>query len=225
MSSDFLSKGKLQGMRERYEWGLLDSKDLADCPITQFQKWFAEIQATGQVAEPNAMTLATADDDGVPSARTVLLKGGLEHSAFWFFTNHTSRKGQDLAVNPHAALVFLWKECERQVCVRGLVTRLSREDSENYFQSRPYESQIGAWASRQSSIVENRAQLEAREAQLHERFPKDTAPIPCPDFWGGYSLTPLAVEFWQGRPGRLHDRFSYERETPRDSWACNRLAP
>ena len=214
---------KIQDMRQRYERAGIDITDLAECPIAQFQAWFSQIIDAGNVPEPNAMILATADADGVPSARTVLLKGGLDQDAFWFFTNHTSNKGQDLAVNPHAGLVFLWKEWERQVSVRGIVARLPESENQAYFQSRPYESQIGAWTSRQSAEIPDRAHLEDRDARLRKRFPEGS--IPCPDFWGGYAVQPLSIEFWQGRPGRLHDRFRFQRENLSDSWACARLSP
>ena len=217
------SKETVQEMRIRYERAFLDEAALAECPFIQFQNWFKEINTHGGVIEPNAMTLATANADGVPSARTVLWKGGLEHEAFWFFTNYTSRKGRDLDGNPHAALVFLWKEWERQVCVRGIVEKLPHSDTLAYFQSRPYESQIGAWTSRQSSEISDRVHLESREALLRERFPEGE--VPCPDFWGGYALLPLALEFWQGRPGRLHDRFCYRREALDAPWTRSRLAP
>ena len=214
---------KLSEMRRRYEHAELDEALLDACPIQQFRSWFREITECGSVSEPNAMTLATATADGVPSARTVLLKGGLDRGAFWFFTNHTSKKGQDLAVNPHASLVFLWKEWERQVCVRGVVAKLSQEDTAAYFFARPYESQIGAWTSKQSMPIPDRAWLEERDRALRERFPEGK--VPCPDFWGGYALCPLLIEFWQGRPGRLHDRFRYERRSKEAPWNRSRVCP
>jgi len=217
------SSSKIQEMRQRYERAGMHKADLADCPVAQFTAWFHEITEAGETLEPNAMTLATADDDGVPSARTVLLKGGLDHGAFWFFTNHTSKKGQDLAVNSRAGLVFLWKEWERQVCVRGVVERLQKAETQAYFESRPYESQIGAWTSRQSTEIPDRAHLEDRDLRLRRRFAEGN--VPCPDFWGGYAVKPLSIEFWQGRPGRLHDRFRYHREGLDAPWACARLAP
>lgn len=217
------ASSKIQEMRQRYERAGLRKADLAECPIAQFQAWFSEITEAEGTLEPNAMTLATADKDGMPSARTVLLKGGLDRGAFWFFSNHTSKKGQELAVNPRAGLVFLWKEWERQVCVRGNVTKLPESETQAYFQSRPYESQIGAWTSRQSAEIPDRAHLDERDARLRERFPEGN--VPCPQFWGGYAVQPLSIEFWQGRPGRLHDRFRYYREGLTAPWTCVRLSP
>lgn len=223
MNRDPAELEKLRGMRERYTRSALDESHLADCPLAQFKVWFQEICDSGIVPEPNAMTLATADAGGVPSARTVLLKGGLDRGAFWFFTNYTSQKGKDLEANPMASLVFLWKEWERQVCIRGPVQRLSASDNEDYFKSRPYESQIGAWTSRQSASIPDRQWLEERDQKLRARYPEGE--VPCPDFWGGYELQPLRVEFWQGRPGRLHDRFAFTRPDLESSWESSRLCP
>jgi pyridoxamine 5'-phosphate oxidase len=167
------------------------------------------------------MVLATADASGSPSARAMLLKE-VHDGAFVFYTNYGSRKGTALDANPRAAMVFLWEQLERQVRIEGRVQRNSREDSEKYFHARPRESQIGAWASQQSQIVPSRAELEKRESEIEAKYAGK--PVPLPDFWGGYRLIPSLIEFWQGRPGRLHDRIVYERE-PDGSWQIRRLQP
>jgi pyridoxamine 5'-phosphate oxidase len=197
----------------------LESDILRD-PFAQFARWFADAQAEG-VREPNAMVLATADASGSPSARAMLLKE-VHDGAFVFYTNYGSRKGTALDANPRAAMVFLWEQLERQVRIEGRVQRNSREDSEKYFHARPRESQIGAWASQQSQIVPSRAELEKRESEIEAKYAGK--PVPLPDFWGGYRLIPSLIEFWQGRPGRLHDRIVYERE-PDGSWQIRRLQP
>jgi pyridoxamine 5'-phosphate oxidase len=175
-------------------------------------------------AEPmdvNAVTLATADKLGRPSARIVLLKG-VDQRGFIFFTNYGSRKGRDLEENPNAALVFYWPEQERQVCISGPVEKLSHEESDIYFQSRPKGSRLGAWASKQSEPVKDRAALEERWKEFQKRYPGDE--IPMPPFWGGFVITPVRAEFWQGRPSRLHDRFSYEKQDD-GTWRIDRLSP
>lgn len=194
--------------------------DILRDPFAQFARWFADAQAEG-VREPNAMVLATADASGSPSARAMLLKE-VHDGAFVFYTNYGSRKGTALDANPRAAMVFLWEQLERQVRIEGRVQRNSREDSEKYFHARPRESQIGAWASQQSQIVPSRAELEKRESEIEAKYAGK--PVPLPDFWGGYRLIPSLIEFWQGRPGRLHDRIVYERE-PDGSWQIRRLQP
>ena len=214
------SEDALPHMRERYEHGVLNEDSLVSDPMAQFETWFKEARHSGMVTEVNAMTLATVSADGMPSARTVLLKG--LGPGFRFYTNFESRKGRELEGNGKAALVFLWKEIERQVCVRGTVAKLPREVSESYFKGRPYESQIGAWTSKQSQVIPDRAWLEERDARLRDRFPEGG--VPLPEFWGGFELTPEAFEFWQGRPGRLHDRFLYQRAEP-GGWTCDRLCP
>lgn len=200
-------------------FGELHRADLDPDPMVQFGRWFDEVLRAG-LNEPYAMTLATADGGGVPSARTVLLKGHDERG-FSFFTNHESRKGSELAANPNAALVFYWNPLDRQVSVRGAVTRLSREESEAYWVTRPRGSRLGAWASRQSRILDGREALDDRISALEERFGDD---IPLPDFWGGYLVTPVTIEFWQGRTDRLHDRFRYSRVTG-VGWHLDRLYP
>lgn len=213
----------LPELRLHYEKGSLRRADLADCPFVQFRHWLDDAVKAG-IPDPNAMTVATVDADGIPSARTLLLKG-LEDGEFCFYTNTESRKGRDLAARPVAALVFLWRERERQVCVRGPVRRLEASVVETYFRERPYDSQIGAWASMQSEVIPDRRWLEARLAEFRARFPEDR-PVPVPPSWGGYGLQPLVVEFWQGRPGRLHDRFVYERsEITERTWEISRLSP
>ena len=212
----------LADIRREYTSGGLRRADLDTNPVAQFQKWFKQAEASlaGHQLDANAATLATADKNGIPSARTVLLKG-LNERGFIFFTNYDSRKGRELAENPNAALVFYWQELERQVCIAGSVTKTSREESENYFKSRPHGSRLAAWASNQSETVSDRAVLEARWQELEKKFATD---IPLPPNWGGFILKPERIEFWQGRPSRLHDRFSYTRQ-PDNSWKLERLAP
>lgn len=208
----------LSGFRRSYEAAGLAEADMAATPAEQFVLWFAEAVSAG-LPEPNAMVLATAAADGTPSARTVLLKGH-DAEGFRFFTNHTSRKGRDLAENPRASLVFPWHPLQRQVIVAGEVTLLPEAETAAYFRSRPYGSRLGAWASHQSSVLGSRAELDARYAELEARWPSE---VPVPDFWGGYLLRPLTVEFWQGRVSRLHDRLRYRR-TGRD-WTLERISP
>ena len=207
-------------LRINYDHATLSRGDLSAEPFQQFQKWFEETVQSGLVLEPNAMTLATATSDGVPSARVVLLKGVA--NGFRFFTNYESQKGQELLDNPHAALVFLWQPLHRQVRVTGWVEKLGKEDSAEYYHSRPRGSQIGAWTSPQSQVISDRSVLEQHKAEIEAKF-ADTDPIPLPPFWGGFVLKPRTVEFWQGRPSRLHDRFRYTRNG--DSWTIERLAP
>jgi pyridoxamine 5'-phosphate oxidase len=212
----------LADLRREYTSGGLRRADLDANPIKQFQKWFAqaEIALAKNQLDVNAGTLATADKNGIPSARVVLLKG-LDERGFTFFTNYDSRKGRELAENPNAALVFYWHELERQVCIAGSVKKTSREESKNYFKSRPRGSQLAAWASDQSKTISDRAALETNWQELEKKFATD---IPLPPNWGGFILKPERIEFWQGRPSRLHDRFSYTRR-PDNSWKLERLAP
>lgn len=198
----------LAALRQAYADRALDESATAPDPFEQFGAWFTDAVAAG-LPEPNAMVLATASAAAVPSARTVLLKG-YGRDGFRFFTNHTSRKGRELRENPPACLVFPWHAMHRQVIVSGRVSLLPAAESADYFRSRPRGSRLGAWASRQSSVLASRAELEARYAALAERWPAD-ADVPVPDFWGGYLLTPETVEFWQGRANRLHDRLRYAR--------------
>lgn len=198
----------------------LHEDDLLPDPIALAQRWFADAQAS-EVAQHDAMTLATATPDGRPSARAVLLKG-IDARGFAFFTNYESRKAGELDANPHAALVLLWIPLQRQVRVAGRVERLSDEESDAYFATRPRGSQLGAWASAQSRPLPDRAELEARWAALDERYGGGT--VPRPPHWGGYRVEPEEIEFWQGRANRLHDRFRFTR-APDGAWTHARLAP
>lgn len=210
-------------MRRSYARAGLTEHDAALDAVEQFSRWFDDAMAAGLV-EPNAMVLATATPDGVPSARTVLLKG-YSAEGFVFFTNTESQKGRELAANPRATLVFPWHALERQVRVSGPVEPVSRAEAAEYFGTRPHGSQLGAWASAQSSVIADRAELEARLAAAAQRFPEGTA-VPLPDFWGGYRVVPQELEFWAGRDDRLHDRLRYRRDPSRPhGWAMERLSP
>ena len=233
----------LADLRREYNLAGLRRRDLEPDPIVQFKKWFDQAsgaRASGRVrkffihlykslflirgveqVDVNAMTLATVDAKGRPSARVVLLKG-LDERGFLFYTNYHSRKGEELAQNPHAALVFYWPGQERQVCVAGSVTQLPPGESDAYFRSRPRGARIAAWASDQSHVVRDRAALQEKWEQLEKRYPGGE--VPRPPYWGGYVLTPDRIEFWQGRPNRFHDRFRYTRQEDR-SWLVERLAP
>jgi pyridoxamine 5'-phosphate oxidase len=229
-------------IRREYFHGSLRRGDLDTNPVAQFQKWFAQAAAESSggrwrkigialfklwhailghaPADPTAMVLATVGQAGRPSTRTVLLKG-VDERGFVFYTNHESRKGRELAENPHAALTFYWAEVERQVCVGGTVSRVPREETEAYFKSRPRGSQLAAWASNQFDAVADRVVLEKKWSEMSARFPGD---VPLPPNWGGLVLKPDWIEFWQGRPSRLHDRFRYTRQ-PDGSWKLERIAP
>ncbi|MTI20662.1 pyridoxamine 5'-phosphate oxidase [Fulvivirga sp. RKSG066] len=207
-------------IRSEYKKNQLNEEAVSDDPIQQFESWFKEAVAS-EVIEPNAMNLSTVSPQGMPSARIVLLKG-IEKDGFVFYTNYQSNKGKELEDNPLAALTFFWPELERQVRIQGQVEKVSKEVSESYFQSRPKSSQIGAWASPQSSVIGSREILEEREKQLSEKF-KDQEKLPKPEQWGGYILKPVNIEFWQGRASRLHDRILYTQNEK--GWVKNRLAP
>ncbi len=211
-------KEGLSSLRTEYGRSELSPKGVDPDPIRQFIAWFREAGEAG-VTEPNAMTLCTATASGRPSGRIVLLKD-VTQDGFTFFTNYESRKGRELAENSWASLVFWWREMERQVRIEGSVERVEHRASDAYFAVRPRGSQIGAWASPQSNVIESRTVLEERAREVEERFAGE---IPRPDFWGGYSLKPLHIEFWQGRRNRLHDRVRYSRAGSR--WKIERLAP
>jgi pyridoxamine 5'-phosphate oxidase len=212
----------LAGLRRSYLRSALSEEDVAADPVTQFTRWFAEVREAG-IVEPNALILATADRNARPSARTVLLKD-VDERGFTIYTNYASRKGRDIAQNPWASMVFPWHPVERQVVVTGRVERVSRSESAAYFASRPYGSRIGALASPQSSVLASRAVLEETYAALMQRYPEGDD-VPLPEEWGGFRVVPDAVEFWQGRPNRLHDRLRYRRDVPDGPWALERLAP
>ena len=229
----------LADIRREYSLGGLNRADLDANPVAQFNQWFAHASSgsrwrkigivlyklwhaiLGHVpVDVNAMVLATVDKAGRPSTRAVLLKG-VDERGFVFYTNYDSRKGLELAENPNAALTFYWPDLERQVCVAGTVSKISREESEAYFKSRPRGSRLATWASNQRDAVADRAALDAKWSAMASKFPND---VPLPPNWGGYVLKPGRIEFWQGRANRLHDRFCYTRQ-PDDSWKLERLAP
>ena len=211
---------QLAEMRRNYAARALDLADLDANPFAQFDHWMREAIET-QVIEPNAMTLATADAAGRPAVRTVLLKG-FDQRGFVFYSNYESAKARDLAANPKVALLFPWLALERQVSAMGVSQKITAVESLKYFLSRPRESQIGAWASRQSEVISTRALLESKFAEMKARFANGE--IPLPDQWGGYRVTPQSFEFWQGRPNRLHDRFKYTLQSD-GSWTIARLMP
>jgi pyridoxamine 5'-phosphate oxidase len=210
----------LAELRKNYSLGSLDVADAERNPFRQFDAWFAQA-VDAKLPEPNTMTLATVDSRGRPSARIVLIKG-VDERGFVFFTNYESRKGRELADNPHASLLFYWIELERQVRIEGTVVKASPAESDQYFESRPLGSRIGAWASEQSQAIESRAVLEAREKEISEKYGEHP---PRPPHWGGYRLIPDAIEFWQGRPSRLHDRLLYTRAVEGGDWQITRLSP
>lgn len=222
-----MSLSRIDQMRQNYTLGGLSEQDVDADPLVQFGRWFEEATQPGRASgvpswlEPNAMTLSTADPDGAVSSRIVLLKG-VERQAFVFYSSYESHKASQVAANPRVALCFYWPHLQRQVLVRGFADKIDRERSLEYFRSRPRDSQLGAHASTQSSVIEFRTVLEQRMEALRRRYPDDTE-IPLPDNWGGYAVTPARLEFWQGRTSRLHDRIVYQ--TRNDAWTIERLSP
>ncbi len=210
----------IAALREDYRAKTLEINDINSNPFLQFKNWLQEA-LNSSVKEANAMTIATVDAEGKPSARIVLLKG-FDENGFIFYTNYDSKKGQDLAANPHIAAVFLWKDLERQIRIEGKAKKITKAASLQYFQSRPKGSQIGAWASPQSQVIPDRSILENNVATLKEKY-KDVDNLPIPNHWGGYVIVPTLIEFWQGRSSRLHDRISYKLK--RENWIMERLAP
>ena len=206
-------------LRREYAQARLDEDNVDPDPIAEFHRWFSEA-GEAKVLEPNAMALATATSDGAPSVRMVLLKG-YDERGFVFFTDYRSRKGTELEQNPQAALVLYWPELERQVRISGPVSAVSREESEAYFRSRPRTSRLSTWVSHQSQVIPGRIHLDERELEIRARYPDD---VPLPPHWGGYRVKPQAIEFWQGRESRLHDRLRYTREQG-GGWRLERLAP
>lgn len=210
---------QIRKLREDYSMSTLDEKDVNKDPFQQFKNWLDE-SLKAMLPEPNAMTLSTVDSENKPHSRVVLLKG-IEKNGFIFYTNYKSDKGRDINSNPNVSLCFLWKELERQVRIEGVAKKISSDSSEEYFLSRPVKSQIGALASEQSSVIENRAVLEEKFEALTELY--STGHVPMPEHWGGYIIEPKSIEFWQGRRSRLHDRIKYENSA--GSWVIKRLAP
>lgn len=206
-------------MRREFESSGLNEEDLNNDPVIQFESWFQDARTAG-LLEPNAMSLATVDSNGQPTLRTVLLKYFDEHG-FVFFTNYESRKAQNIETTPKAAALFPWIALNRQVSIQGSVRRISKAESFKYFSSRPRESQIGAWVSDQSKAISSRGLLEQKLAEMKRKFGEGQ--IPLPSFWGGYQIVPERIEFWQGRPHRLHDRFTYTRTE--SGWDIQRLQP
>ncbi|UUU40698.1 pyridoxamine 5'-phosphate oxidase [Streptomyces sp. NBC_00162] len=207
-------------MRKQYRSEIVEEDSLAEDPMRQFDRWFQQAAAS-HIFEPNAMIVSTATADGRPSSRTVLLKQ-FDERGFVFFTNYESRKGRELAENPHIALLFPWHPISRQVVVTGTAARIGRDETAAYFRSRPHGSQLGAWASEQSSVIGSRAELDRRYAELAARYPEGEQ-VPVPPQWGGLRVTPDEVEFWQGHENRLHDRLRYVRDA--EKWRVERLCP
>jgi len=206
-------------LRHDFAKQTLDKKDVNTNPVLQFEKWFKEA-VEAKVNEPNAMTVATATADGKPSARILLLRN-FDENGFVFYTNYTSRKGEEILKNPYASLLFFWPELERQVRIEGKLTKQSAEESDKYFQTRPRASKLGAWTSEQSRAIANRQALDDEYEKISQKYPGEN--VPRPIYWGGYILEPTSIEFWQGRPSRLHDRLLYTKE--KGSWKIERLAP
>ena len=209
----------LADIRRNYSLSELTERSVSSNPFEQFSSWMDDV-ISSDILEPSAMILSTVDAENRPSSRVVLLKG-FDADGFAFFSNYESRKGTELAANPAATIHFFWPELERQINIRGVVMRVSQQESEAYFRSRPFESRIGAWASKQSSTIASREELEAKVAELQAKFADGD--VPLPPFWGGFRLKPDRFEFWQGRPSRLHDRICYHRHN--GGWKISRLSP
>lgn len=207
----------IKDLRTDYQKSELNVNDLTEEPITLFQQWLS--QAITYSNDANAFVLSTVNSNGVPSSRVLLLRDATE-KGFSFFTNYSSRKSQEIEVNPNVCMNFFWPEMERQVRINGSISRLSEQESDDYFNSRPYESRIGAWCSPQSQVIESREVLENKIQELKKKYPNE---VPRPENWGGYTIVPNEIEFWQGRASRLHDRFLYNKEG--ENWTINRLAP
>ena len=216
-----MDKNTLQGLREDYRKSTLEEKNASENPFTQFDNWFKEA-LNAEIPEPNAMVIATVDKEGFPSARVVLLKG-FDEKGFIFYTNYNSQKGKELSEKPECALVFNWLELERQIRIEGIAEKLSAEESTAYFHKRPKKSQIGAWASPQSDIIETRDILEDNLNNLNTKY-VDSENLPRPNYWGGFRIKATRIEFWQGRLSRLHDRLNYVKNV-NNTWKRSRLAP
>jgi len=207
-----------ESLRVSYEQGELNESDINHNPLDQFNKWLAEA-IKNEVPEPNAMVLATVNKDGQPGARNVLLKSA-DENGFIFFSNKNSDKASDLKQNPNCTLLFSWLSQHRQVIVKGKAEEISKDESNTYFQTRPYGSRISAWVSEQSQVIKNRAELEKRVKEFMDKYPEN---VPMPDHWGGYLVKPESIEFWQGRPSRLHDRIRFTKKS--NAWTIERIAP
>ena len=207
----------IKDLRTDYQKSKLNVKDLTEEPIILFQQWLS--QAITYSNDANAFVLSTVNSNGVPSSRVLLLRDATK-KGFSFFTNYSSRKSQEIEVNPNVCMNFFWPEMERQVRINGSISRLSEQESDDYFNSRPYESRIGAWCSPQSQVIESREVFENKIQELKKKYPNE---VPRPENWGGYTIVPNEIEFWQGRASRLHDRFLYSKEG--ENWTINRLAP
>lgn len=215
-----ISQEEVEALRRDYAGEELSETSVRPDPVDQFGIWFQQALAS-DLLDPNAMSLATVAEDGTPSVRVVLLKG-FDRNGFRFYTNYQSKKGRELSANPKAALCFYWARLARQVRINGVVEKMDREESKRYFQQRPRLSQLGAWASRQSSKIDSRDELVGRFKEIEAKF-RNSEQIPIPEFWGGYILKPDAIEFWQGRPRRLHDRLLYKKTSA--GWEVSRLSP
>lgn len=214
----------LQNLRKNYSKGALVEDNVPDNPYTLFDEWFSEAKSHMSVDEVNAMSLTTLGIDGFPKSRIVLLKE-VEKGCFIFYSNYTSEKAKSMKLHPKVSIHFFWPALERQIIIKGIVSKVSRDKSLSYFQTRPRGSQLGAWASDQSAVVNSRAALEEQLENYDSKF--KNRDIPLPDHWGGYSISPISFEFWQGRPNRLHDRFLYtlDNSINENNWSNNRLAP